>query len=133
VRVFQFVYVCACACVRVCGCACAACVRACVWLCVHRCVHGCDHWLCQSWSSQSLLNFKIDGTSSQLFEGVDYSNEAKRAREKELAKMRALELVNDVSGVCCCSALCIGGSSAAVGGGLGDGWVDGCVRVYVCV
>jgi SWI/SNF-related matrix-associated actin-dependent regulator of chromatin subfamily A member 5 len=41
---------------------------------------------------QGLLNFKINSESTQLFEGVDYSEEAARKRLKEEAAARAREL-----------------------------------------
>ncbi len=33
----------------------------------------------------------------QLFEGVDYSTEAKKARDKELLRAKRMELIQDVS------------------------------------
>ena len=51
-----------------------------------------DSPLCE----QSLLNFKIDEMSVQTFEGVDYSREAVRAREKDLLRAKRIELMQDV-------------------------------------
>jgi hypothetical protein len=46
---------------------------------------------------QSLLNFKMEAGGVQLFEGVDYSFEAKKARDKELLRAKRMELIQDVS------------------------------------
>ncbi len=58
------------------------------------------HCFGSSWDcchSQSLLNFRIDESSVQLFEGVDYSTEAVKAREKEALRQKRIELLQDVS------------------------------------
>ena len=57
-------------------------------------------YACTASSAQSLLNFKINDSCVQQFEGVDYSAEAQRAREKEILRMQRMELVQDVRVLC---------------------------------